>query len=104
MSDKKTIYIAGPMSGLPNDNHEAFHYAESLLIARGYAVINPAHNNIGDTSGMTELEIWRAYMRISVMQVAASDEVYMLKGWERSSGAQIEYYLATHLGLDVSGE
>ena len=38
------IYIAGPMSGLPDFNYPAFNQAEQRLLALGYEVENPATN------------------------------------------------------------
>jgi len=37
-----TIYIAGPMSGLPEFNYPAFFAAAEQLTAAGYDVLNPA--------------------------------------------------------------
>ena len=42
--------------------------------------------------------MWQLYMRISVKQVADSDIVATLPGWEQSKGAQIEVNLAKQLG------
>jgi hypothetical protein len=40
--NNKTIYISGPMSGLPNLNFPAFYAAQAKLEAEGYKVVNPA--------------------------------------------------------------
>ena len=39
------IYIAGPMTGLPELNFPAFHAEAARLRAFGYEVINPAEIN-----------------------------------------------------------
>ena len=39
---KKTIYVSGPMSGLPDLNFPAFHAAAAELRALGHTVVNPA--------------------------------------------------------------
>ena len=36
------IYIAGPMSGHPNGNFEAFFAKEKQLLSEGWDVVNPA--------------------------------------------------------------
>lgn len=41
---KPTLYIAGPMSGLPDHNYPAFHDAASVLTKAGYSILNPAEN------------------------------------------------------------
>lgn len=40
----KRIYIAGPMSGLPEFNYPAFNRAAAVLRAQGHHVENPAEN------------------------------------------------------------
>jgi hypothetical protein len=87
------LYIAGPMTGLPNFNYPAFHAAEKSLRARGYEVLNPARN--------PEQSDWLGYMRHAVKQVAESDGIALLPGWEQSRGARVEFQLATGMGLDA---
>lgn len=98
---QKTIYIAGPMSGLPEFNHPAFFEAEARLAFahKGARIINPARNDIGSWDGMSKEQIWQAFIRISVKQIAESDMIYMLEDWQLSEGATIEHSLAAILGL-----
>lgn len=91
----KRIYIAGPMSGLPDFNYPAFHAAAAVLRAQGHQVENPAENP-APTCGT-----WQGYMRMSLRQIAACDCLCMLPGWRTSRGARIEHGLALDLGLDV---
>lgn len=98
------MYIAGPMSGLPEFNHPAFFAAEELL--REYnseelmTIINPARNVV-DTAGLTKDEIWEAYMKISREQVRSANLLYLLDGWENSKGAVEEVKLAMDLNLRI---
>lgn len=46
------VYIAGPMTGLPEFNFPLFFEAEELLKGHGFEVINPAREDGIDTSGM----------------------------------------------------
>lgn len=87
-----TIYIAGPMTGLPDFNYPAFFEAAKELSAEGHAVLNPAKNSGKD---------WIDYMRQSLQQISAADGMFMLKGWETSKGARIEHQLAKDLGLRI---
>lgn len=89
------LYIAGPMSGLPDANYPAFHAAAQKLRALGYQVENPAENP-GPPCGS-----WLAYMRMAIPQVARSDALVMLPGWKQSRGAKVEHELARRLGLQV---
>jgi hypothetical protein len=91
----KRIYIAGPMTGLPEFNFPAFHEAAAKLRAQGFEVENPAENPEPPCGS------WLAYMRMAVAQVAKVDTVALLPGWESSRGAKVEYTLATGLGLTV---
>lgn len=88
------LYIAGPMTGLPNFNYPAFLDAESDLVAWGYKVLNPARN--------PEQPDWLGYMRCAIHQVAEADGAALLPGWERSRGARVEFQLATGMGLDAA--
>lgn len=87
------IYIAGPMSGLPELNRPAFHKAETELYGGGYTVLNPA--KLPD--GLTQPE----YMDICLAMLRCVDIVYVLAGWETSAGARAELALAEKIGLVV---
>ena len=102
MGDKKTIYIAGPMSGIPEYNKPAFdRVAKQIKIQwKGTnlptTVINPARNYGGDQT-LTHAQ----YMRYSIHQLLIVDAVYMLDGWEFSEGATAEHTIAKSLGLEI---
>lgn len=87
------LYIAGPMSGLPENNYPAFFAAEEELKAAGHEVLNPARNPKCDS--------WAGYMRAGITQLMQADGVALLPGWGESEGAIIECTLAIKLGLDV---
>lgn len=89
------VYVAGPMSGLPDLNYPAFHAAAATLRAAGLEVENPAENPAPACGS------WLAYMRMAVRQVATVDAVVLLPGWERSRGARVERELAHGMGLEV---
>lgn len=91
----KRIYLAGPMSGLPDFNYPAFHAAAAVLRAQGHHVENPAENP------QPACGTWQGYMRMSLRQIAVCDCLYMLPGWRGSRGARIEHGLALDLGLEV---
>lgn len=91
------VYIAGPMSGLPDLNHPAFHSAAAELRAAGYEVLNPAENTGPDADD------WAGWMRLAIAQLVRSQAVVLLPGWERSRGARLEHFLARELGLICAG-
>lgn len=89
----KTIYIAGPMTGLPNFNRENFNRAAARLKKDGWDVKNPA--DLGDIPGAT----WEDYIRLGLKSLLTCSTIYMLKGWEGSKGAKIELAVAKELGM-----
>ena len=78
----KIIYVSGPMSGLPNENREAFFKAEQFLNAHGFVVLNPAVNPAGLT--------YQQYMTIDFAMLSVCNAIYMLTGHESSPGAKAE--------------
>lgn len=91
------LYIAGPMSGLPDFNYPAFNEAEGQLRAASFEVENPARNP--EPSPEHDDDQWRGYMRMALRQLALCDGVALLPGWKASRGANIEKRLAEDLGL-----
>lgn len=89
------VYIAGPMTGLPDYNYPAFHAAADRLRDLGYHVENPAG------PGQVEGWGWLDYMRRALAQLITCDAVALLPDWHLSRGAQVEHDLARSLGLKV---
>lgn len=89
----KRIYLAGPMTGLPEYNYPAFHAEAARLRALGFHVENPAENQT------PECGTWEGYMRNSVRQMLTCDAVAFLPGWAESRGALLERYIAQQVGL-----
>lgn len=89
----KRIYIAGKMTGLPDNGYPAFDEAARRLRALGFEVENPAEN------APPPCGTWLGWMRMAVRQLALCDEVAFLPGWMSSRGAGAEFGLARDLGL-----
>lgn len=94
----KRIYIAGPMTGLPEFNYPAFNAAAARLRSLGFDVENPAENP------MPNCGTWRGYMRMALRQLVQCDGVVLLPDWQQSKGARIEYWLASQLELVIAAE
>lgn len=92
------VYVAGPMSGLPDLNFPAFHAKAKHLREFGYEVINPAEINIDPTTG------WVACMRADIRELVTCDAIFLLSGWEKSKGATLEHHIAQALGMAVFRE
>jgi hypothetical protein len=104
MSIKK-IYLAGPMSGIPEFNFPAFYEVADKFRAAGWIVFNPADKE-GETLSeesrkngdpmqaqkdgfnFRDVYLW------DVTKVIESDAIYMLPGWENSPGARGEHAVA----------
>lgn len=95
-----TLYVAGPMIGLPEYNYPAFKTAVAKLRARGYRVLNPVdaeeHNPTPGTP-----QAWDWYMRHALRMVLEANGLALLPGWTASRGAALEVHVACALHLDV---
>lgn len=89
------IYIAGPMRGYKDLNFPAFYRAEKELKSGMWDVVNPAELNPDPETP------WVDCMRVDIKALADCDAIYLLRGWENSDGANIEYYIARALKLQI---
>lgn len=99
-----TIFISGPMSGLPDFNYPAFHEAGEYLHAKGEIFFSPAHDWMGkerQPPTPEEEKPWEHYMRKSLKMLLDCDRILMLPGWEKSRGATIEKELAIILNMQI---
>lgn len=88
---KVKIYIAGAITDNPN-YREQFKRAEEYLKSAGHAVINPVKNE-----GFT----YREYINMGLCELMQCDAIYLLKGYENSTGATLEHDYARTVGLKV---
>ena len=91
----KTIYISGKISGMEQEAATMFAEAETLLLVRGFKVINPM------TLPHQHNRTWHSYMREDIKELCNCDAIYMLPTWKESDGAIIEYLLARNLNLEI---
>ena len=97
----RILYVAGPMSGLPEFNYPAFRAAEMALKKAGYGVLNPVDaEDLNPTPGHPQE--WHWYMRHALRMVLLAHGVALLPGWEDSRGATLEVHVATALTLPVA--
>lgn len=94
MANPFTIYVCGPMTGLPELNFPEFFEADGKLRAAGYAVLNPA-----DRAGRTADQTWEWYLRRGIRDVTEADGLAMLPGWDESQGARLELETAKALAI-----
>ncbi|TLP71687.1 DUF4406 domain-containing protein [Pseudomonas nitroreducens] len=89
------IYLAGPMTGLPEFNYPAFHAEAERLRELGYHVENPAEHGVIDGCE------WADYLRLDLQKLITCEAIALLPGWDKSKGARLEYHVATELGMQV---
>lgn len=95
------IYISGAITNNP-DYKEDFERAEDYL-QREYPsadIINPALVN----SFLPKSTTYEEYMRMSFCMLNMCDSIYMIKGWEKSCGANREYGYATAKDMKIMHE
>ena len=105
------IYIAGPMSGIPQYNFPAFFAAADLLREQGYDVICPAEMDDEEDKGLAmqssdgmgfARKTWGDFLARDVKLIADDvDGVAVLPGWEDSRGARLECFVATSVNKPV---
>lgn len=92
----KKIYISGAITGT-TDYMERFAQAESYLTKAGYGVVNPAKVN----AQLPKSTTYEEYMKLSFCMLEMCDCVYMLRGWRRSKGANMEFQKARDIGIPI---
>lgn len=97
LADVRRLYVAGPMSGLPQNNYPAFNAASVELQRKGYDVVNPAEVSIAGMKRVHYVDLLRADLK-GLLQC---DGVAVLPGWERSVGATNEVRNARLLKMPV---
>lgn len=99
---KPKVYVAGPISGMPDYNRVAFAVMTDKLRKAGFEVVNPhetCRSIVAEHEG-TEKELWIKCMRADIKQLMDCDYITLLPGWERSKGCRIEIALCKELGLE----
>jgi len=112
----KTLYIAGPMRGIAWFNYPMFDRIAGILRKQGLCVISPAdedrkqdgfdpfenpdYANPDRCVFPSELDFHKTVRRC-LEAVLQCEEIVLLPGWERSSGAVAELTLAMWLGKRV---
>jgi len=89
------IYLAGPMTGLPDFNFPAFHALAYRLRERGLTVVNPAEVNPDQAMS------WAECMRRDIAELVTCDAIALLPGWQKSKGALLEHHIAERLELKL---
>lgn len=96
----ETIYISGPVTGLPELNKPQFLLAEKMLLSHGCDVFNPTHIE-GPIDPLQGDALWQYYMHFCVRAVPECSGMLMLPDWQNSKGAKFEHRIAQTLGIQI---
>lgn len=92
------FYVAGPMTNRRGYNYPLFgRAAEHVRAELGAQVISPHELDHGD-GGLLGTIPWEEYIRIDLEALLTCDGIVLLKDWEQSRGARLEYRIAAELG------
>lgn len=101
MNDEMTLYLSGPMTGIPEHNFPLFNAVAHKLRAANAIVYNPAEHFSGRVD-LPRAEYMAEDFR-KLLEVANADTpvkgIVLLPGWTGSKGARAEVVVAHELGL-----
>lgn len=107
------LYLAGPMTGLPQFNFPAFHAAAAVLRSQGVEIVSPAELDsdaikgeaIKSTDGKLSAEgtiggeTWGEILARDVIVISDTVEgIVFLPDWHKSRGARLEAFVALLTG------
>jgi hypothetical protein len=101
------VYVAGPMSNLPQFNFPAFYDAAAELRSQGFEVVSPAELDDSEDNGaalkspdgdMRDVAIkktWGDFLARDVKLLADTgiEGIVFLPDWHKSKGAKLEAYV-----------
>lgn len=100
ISKHQTVYLSGPMTGLPDYNRAAFNLRAEAFQALGYSVNNPA--DISVTHGTDKA--YGFYFKRALRLMLESDVVYVFGDTSNSAGVQMELKVAEMAGMPIVRE
>lgn len=93
------VYVAGPMRGYADFNFPAFDAARDFLKSAGHTVISPADMDRDLDGGV--IRPVDVYIDRDVAAIRRVTRLAVLPGWEHSTGAAAEFFLARWRGLPI---
>ena len=97
-TEARSIYIAGPMTGVYELNYPLFNLVAKTLREWGFEVVNPTELEHNEGPGSLSLD---KYMVLDLPYVMACDVLVLLPDWEQSRGSNVELLVALSCGREV---
>jgi len=94
-----SVYIAGPMTSIPEFNFPAFKAAASDIDEMGVSAVYCTA--FGIPPAPEDALPWEEYRREALQLMLTCNAVVVLPGWRESKGARLEVYVALELGMPV---
>ena len=109
------VYISGPITGIKNNNAEAFYKMEKALKKSFeklpyFKIVNPQRlairvdayfKEISRVLKKEKLPRWEDYMRACIAELAGCSHVVVLENYKKSKGVKVELFLAKLLGIPI---
>jgi len=92
-------YLAGPMSGILDQNYPAFALACQELRAQGYTIISPHETTPFQRE--TDEPQWQALLKKDVITLLGCGGIALLSEWRGSKGATFEHHVAATVGMKI---
>ncbi len=89
------FYISGPMSGIENNNFDAFNDFEGKFDPEIEEFENPAK------PGHIEGYEWKDYLKLALRMMLECESVILLDGWQKSKGCLLELHVARSLDMRI---
>jgi len=94
-----SVYIAGPMTSIPEFNFPAFKTAARDIDEMGVSAVYCTA--FGIPPAPEEARPWSDYLRDALRMMLNCNAVAVLPGWRESKGARLEVHVALELGMPV---
>ena len=107
-----TIYISGPITGIPDRNKKMFQMAQSEIafLCKGIKrekvkIINPVKlglklDEVFARNGKEPT--WEDYMRACIKELCGATYLLSMTNWANSEGATLERYIAKRLNIPIA--
>lgn len=99
----RKIYVAGPMSGMPDYNRRTFQIAWNYLTMKGHLPVSPhfleAPVEVDSRARLGPEVLYRHVLPLDIFALSTTEAVIALPGWEVSKGCGFEEHAASLMGI-----